>query len=166
MKPAISATKIFFGSSIDGHKCRTIFYVRSPGCVLMNQVKQRLPTLLSVLIITPAGFYTKFYDGPAAQWVNNYLGGTFYVIFWSLVVYLFLPSRKTWMITSAVLVVTCLLEFLQLYNHDILELMRSSFIGVTLLGSSFSWFDFPWYFLGAGIGWLWIERIPKTSDLS
>jgi hypothetical protein len=48
---------------------------------IMDEVRQRLPTLLSILIITPVGFYSKFYDGPAASLVNNYLGGTFYVIF-------------------------------------------------------------------------------------
>lgn len=132
----------------------------------MDKVRQRLPTLLSILIITPVGFYSKFYDGPAAPLVNNYLGGTFYVIFWSLVVYLFLPSQKTWAIAAAVLVATCLLEFLQLSHHPILDLIRGNFIGVIILGNSFSWADFPWYFLGAGIGWLWIERIAKTFDLS
>jgi len=131
----------------------------------MDQVRQRLPTLLSILIITPVGFYSRFYDGPAASLVNNYLGGTFYVIFWSLSVYLFLPSRKTWMIAVAVLVATCLLEFLQVYHHPILELIRGSFIGVTILGNSFSWADFPWYFLGAGIGWFWIERIHSKNRL-
>lgn len=119
-------------------------------------MNERLPTLISILIITPVGFYSKFYDGPAAQWVNDSLGGTFYVIFWCLVVYLFLPVKKIWMISVSVLVITCVLEFLQLSSHPILELLRSSFIGLTIIGSTFSWSDFPYYILGAGLGWFWI----------
>jgi len=128
----------------------------------MNSIRQRLTTLSSILAITPVGFYTKFYEGPAAFWVNNHLGGTFYVMFWVLVVHLFLPSLRTRTVISAVLAATCLLEFLQLYNPPILQLIRSTFIGVTILGSSFSWPDFPWYFLGAAIAWFWLERLKKT----
>lgn len=132
--------------------------------VVLDAVKKRSTTLVSILIITPVGFYTKFYDGPAAQWVNDSLGGTFYVIFWCLVVYLFLPFHKTWLITVTVLVMTCVLEFVQLFSHPILELLRSSFIGLTIIGNSFSWFDFPWYFLGSAVGWFWIERILDTKS--
>lgn len=37
--------------------------------------KQRVLTGISLLFIIPAGFYSKFYTGPAADWVNNSLGG-------------------------------------------------------------------------------------------
>lgn len=129
-----------------------------------NAIQKRLTTLFSILIITPVGFYSKFYDGPAAQWINDSIGGTFYVIFWCLMVYLFFPFNKTWMITVPVLAVTCSLEFLQLFHHPILALLRSSFIGLTLIGNSFSWFDFPWYVLGSGISWFWIEKILNRTS--
>ena len=130
----------------------------------LNPIRREFTTLLSIMLITPVGFYTKFYDGPAAPWVNNHLGGSLYVIFWILVVFLFLPSTKTWVISFAVLSATCLLEFLQLYSHPVLESIRSSFIGATVLGTSFTWADFPWYLLGAGIGWFWIGRIPMKAS--
>jgi hypothetical protein len=118
-------------------------------------------TLISILIITPVGFYSKFYQGPAASWVNNSLGGMFYVIFWCLVVFLFFPKRKPEKIAAIVLTITCLLEFLQLWHPLFLELLRSYFIGATILGSSFTWMDFPYYFLGSAIGWLWLRWINK-----
>ena len=124
----------------------------------MNQRKQ---TLLSILIITPIGFYSKFYQGPAASWVNDSLGGLFYVIFWCLVAFLFLPKTKPWKIAAIVLTITCLLEFLQLWHPRFLELLRSYFIGATILGSSFAWSDFPYYVFGSGIGWLWLHWIKK-----
>jgi hypothetical protein len=56
-----------------------------------------------------------------------------------------------------VLLATCALEFLQLWHPPFLEYLRSSFIGRTVLGTSFAWLDFPYYVLGCWIGWLWMR---------
>ena len=37
----------------------------------------RLRALVSLAVIVPAGFYSKFYRGPGANWVNGELGGFF-----------------------------------------------------------------------------------------
>jgi hypothetical protein len=34
-------------------------------------------SLILLLLITPIGFYTKIYSGPAAHWVNDSLGGVY-----------------------------------------------------------------------------------------
>lgn len=120
-------------------------------------MQQRKGTILSILIITPIGFASKFYCGPAAAWVNDSLGGTFYVIFWCLVAFLFFPKSQPGKIAATVLITTGLLEFLQLWHPPILEWIRSYFIGATILGTSFVWSDFPYYFLGSGLGWLWLR---------
>ncbi len=122
-------------------------------------MNQRNRTILSILIIIPIGFASKFYRGPAAAWVNDSLGGVFYVIFWCLVGYLFFPKSKPWKIAAIVLTITCLLECLQLWHPPFLEWLRSYFIGATILGTSFVWSDFPYYFLGSAIGWLWLRWI-------
>jgi hypothetical protein len=44
--------------------------------------KWRAWTDASLLVTVPVGVYTKFHQGPAADWVNNSLGGVFYEIFW------------------------------------------------------------------------------------
>lgn len=116
-------------------------------------------TILSILIITPIGFASKFYRGPAAVWVNDSLGGTFYVMCWCLVAFLFFPKGKPGKIALTVLIITCLLEFMQLWHPPLLEWIRSYFIGATILGTSFVWSDFPYYFLGCGMGWLWLRRL-------
>lgn len=126
----------------------------------MTRFKQ---TLLSILIITPIGFYSKFYHGPAASWVNDSLVGLFYEIFWCLVGFLFFPHSKPWKITTIVLTSTCLLEFLQLWHPLFLEMLRSHFIGATVLGTSFVWSDFPYYFFGSGLGWLWLRGIENRT---
>ena len=105
-------------------------------------------TIVLFVFIVPIGFYTKFYSGPAAAWVNNSLGGILYIIFWSLMFFLIAPKVNPVKIASVVFVLTCFLEFLQLWHPDILESMRSSFLGRTILGTSFSWLDFLHYFIG------------------
>jgi hypothetical protein len=130
---------------------------QSPGS------KKRIWTLISLLIIVPVGFYSKLYAGPAANWVNNSLSGAFYEIFWCLLIFLFWDKGQPWIIAASVLVATCLLEFLQLWHPPFLEFMRSYFIGQAVLGTSFTWSDFPYYFLGCGIGWLWLSWLQNAG---
>jgi hypothetical protein len=125
--------------------------------------RKRAWTLVSLLVIVPVGFYSKFYAGPAANWVNNSLGGVFYEIFWCLLIFLFWGEGRPWIIAASVLVATCLLEFLQLWHPSFLQFMRGYFIGRAVLGTSFTWSDFPYYFLGCGIGWLWLSRLQKVG---
>jgi len=122
--------------------------------------------LFSLLVIVPVGFYSKFYSGPAANWVNNSLCGVFYEIFWCLTILLFYPGGKPLLICLLVLGTTCILEFLQLLHPSFLEWIRGTFIGRTVLGTSFAWSDFSYYFIGCGIGWLWIKRLQDTFLVS
>jgi hypothetical protein len=114
------------------------------------------------LIIVPIGFYSKFYTGPAANWVNNSLSGVFYEVFWCALLFLFLDDNP-WIIATFVLMMTCLLEFLQLWHPPFLEFIRSHFLGRAVLGTSFTWSDFPYYFLGCGVGWLWMKWLQRKS---
>ena len=120
-------------------------------------------TLISMLIIVPLGLYSKFYSGQAENWVNSSLGGVLYVIFWCLFAFLFLSNTKPWKIAAVVFAVTCFLEFLQLWHPPLLEFLRSNFIGRTILGTTFTWSDFPYYLVGCGIGWLWMKSLQKHT---
>ncbi len=115
----------------------------------------------SVLLILPIGFYSKFYHGPAHNWVNNSLGGVFYVIFWCLIIYFIRPKWRPISIALGIGAATSLLEVLQLWHPSFLELIRSNFIGRTILGTSFAWHDFPYYFVGSLIGWGWLNLLRK-----
>lgn len=121
------------------------------------------PTLLSIIIITPIGFFTKLYSGNGETWINNHLGGTFYVIFWCLIVFLIFPGTKPLIIAGWVLVVTVLLEFIQLFHPKFLELLRGSFIGKTLLGTSFNWIDIIYYIVGWIVAILWMTGLNKLK---
>jgi hypothetical protein len=69
-------------------------------------------------------------------------------MFWSLVIFLVRPTLTPLKIGGLVLVLTCGLEFLQLWHPKFLESIRRYFIGRTLLGTTFAWMDFIHYFIG------------------
>jgi hypothetical protein len=119
-----------------------------------------LALLASLAIVTPLGLYLKrYYHGPAEGWVHDSVGGVLYVILWCLVAAICRPKWRAAPIAIGVLAVTCILEFLQLSHHPLLEWGRSYFLGRTLLGSYFDWSDFIYYFLGAALGWAWLRTI-------
>ncbi|WP_224085633.1 DUF2809 domain-containing protein [Nostoc sp. MS1] len=63
------------------------------------------------------------------------------------------------------LIITCLLEFLQLWQPPFLLWVRSSWAGRMVFGNVFSWVDFPYYFVGSGLGWLWLRLIIRGAKL-
>lgn len=123
-----------------------------------------LPAAVSVVLIVPAGFYSKFYRGPASAWVNDSLGGVFYEIFWCLAVFLLASAWRPRWIAAGVLCATCTLEFLQLWHPPFLEMLRSHFVGRTILGATFDWTDFPYYFIGSAVGWWWLEWLSRRRS--
>ena len=105
--------------------------------------------LLALAIVTPLGIATKLYAGPGQAWVATRAGGTLYVVFWCLLVATLRPRFSPWVVSAAVLVITSLLEFLQLWHPGPLQAVRSTWLGHALIGSTFSWSDFPYYAVGA-----------------
>jgi hypothetical protein len=125
----------------------------------------RIYPLFTLLVVTPAGFLSKFYSGPFQWWFNNYGGGLLYEVFWILVVFLFVPRRRyVRKIPVYVFAVTCALEVLQLWHPWFLEKIRSYFLGRALIGTSFVWWDFPHYAIGCLVGWLVINFIIRRCD--
>ena len=120
--------------------------------------RKRLVFVLAVLV--PAGFALKFYQGPAGPWVRDSLTGMLYEAFWIFGIALLWPRReKTAAISLGVFIVTCLLEFLQLWHPAWLERVRESFFGAVLLGTTFTWWDFPYYAAGCWISRKALDRI-------
>ena len=124
----------------------------------------RKPLAYSIIVVTLLGFGLKFYQGPGGWWFSNYAAGVFYEIFWILVVFLFFPARSVInKIPIWVFVITCILEALQLWHPLVLERIRSTFLGATLIGTTFSWADFPCYVVGCIVGWLWIKNLNRLD---
>ena len=132
--------------------------------LLIKMRKIRLITLIAISIITPLGFASKFYAGPNSKWFNDSLGGSLYVIFWCLLFLFIFIKSKPWKIALAVFVITCILEFLQLWHPPFLQIIRATFIGRTILGTTFVPSDFIYYLLGSIASWLLLEKIKKITD--
>ncbi|MGK7954351.1 MAG: DUF2809 domain-containing protein [Crocosphaera sp.] len=129
--------------------------------------RKRLLIVISIIIVVPLGLYSKYYQGFGSVWVNDYGAAIWYEVFWCLFAYYFFSGKKEIkLIPIYVFIVTCLLEILQLWNPPILALIRSHILGKLLLGTTFSWWDFPHYVMGCLLGWLWLELINKLSKLS
>jgi len=117
--------------------------------------RRLLLQLLAVVIFL--GVASKFYAGPAQIWVRWQAGGILYVMSWMLLALLIWPMVSLRFVATTVLACTCLLEVLQLWHPAALDGIRSSFIGHALIGSTFSWWDFPNYVLGAVLGVLFVR---------
>lgn len=112
----------------------------------------RKKTALLIVLVTVMGLASKF--AFHNHYLNNYLAGVWYVVFWILVGgWLFPGRRRAGTIALTVFLATSVLECLQLVNPPPLAWARSFLLGKILLGTSFAWWDFPHYLLGAAIGY-------------
>lgn len=126
--------------------------------------RARLFACASLAIVVPAGFGLKFYPGPGHAWVNNSLGGVAYEIFWCLVLFALWPRRSAInRIVLGVLVGTCALEALQLWSPPLLHRVRGTFLGRTLIGTTFVWTDFIYYLIGCVLGLLWLRGLSRPA---
>lgn len=123
--------------------------------------KLRILIILFLIVLIPMGILTKFYSGPMQQWINNSLGGLFYEIFWCFVFAFLFQKARAFNIAIIVFLVTCTLEFLQLWHPPFLEYLRSFFFGRTILGTSFNYMDFPYYAMGSLLGYFMLQFLKK-----
>lgn len=121
---------------------------------------------ISLIVLIPIGLGSKYYQGPFAEWANNSLGGVFYEIFWILLVVLIQPKLSPGWVAFGVFVVTSSLEFAQLWKPPFLEIVRATLFGRLLLGTTFSWWDFPYYILGCELAWLGLKALKSYLKLS
>ena len=119
-----------------------------------SQGAYRRVLLWSFGAVTLLGTLGKFYPGPGRSWLNNSFGGVPYVILFMALVALIWPRLAQGWVALGVLVATCLLEVLQLWQPAWLQAVRATLPGRLVLGSTFSPSDFWYYLIGAGLGWL------------
>ena len=122
--------------------------------------------LVGLVVLTVIGLYSKFYVGWGQDWVNDSLGGVFYVIFWWGVGDLFQPRVGVKTISGGVFGLTCGLEFLQLVRHPILDWARSSFVGRTILGTTYAVSDFFYYAIGGILGYFWVLAMRRVEAVA
>jgi len=115
--------------------------------------KLRICLVLSIAVVTPLGFYFKFGLGKSIPWFSIYGAGVLYEVFFILVFFLVFPGKRSILnVPLWVFIITCLLETLQLWQPPFLQAIRKTFLGAVLLGTTFTWQDFPHYILGSTLG--------------
>ncbi|KAB8334207.1 DUF2809 domain-containing protein [Scytonema tolypothrichoides VB-61278] len=131
---------------------------------MLSKPTQSFYIIVCMLIVITMGFFFKYYTGPAHEWFNDYGAAVFYEIFWCLFAFVFFRNRAAVnKIPLWVFIITCILEFLQLWHPPLLEEFRTTLIGKWLIGTTFSWWDFPHYVLGCVLGWLWLRQLHGNS---
>lgn len=123
--------------------------------------RARLWTLASIVVVVPLGLSTKLCRIEGLAWIRENFGGALYVVFFCLVALLVVPRARPWIIALSVFLATCGVEVLQLWHPPWLEAIRSTRPGALVLGSTFVWADFPWYLVGAVLGWGWTQALSR-----
>ncbi|MCJ8281394.1 MAG: DUF2809 domain-containing protein, partial [Rivularia sp. ALOHA_DT_140] len=62
-------------------------------------------------------------------------------------------------IAFGVCIASCGFDFLQFWKPPFLEAARKTLPGRLVLGNTFVWADFPIYFVGSFVGWVWVRFI-------
>lgn len=126
-------------------------------------LRYRFALLISMIIIIPMGYFIRF---AANGWINDFLGSLAYETFWILLVAFLFPRLSLAWTAVGVCLATCAIEFLQLWQHPWYLAAKATFVGRLVLGNGFTWADFPPYFVGSGIGWLWAKGLNKREARS
>ena len=125
-----------------------------PKSIDNKAVSIRTYILYWLMGVTVFTFTMKYYQGPGEEFINHWGPASVgYVIFFMLGIIFFIPRYGAILpVTLTVLSLTCLLEFAQRWQPVWLQGIRETFLGKALIGSTFSWLDFPAYFVGALFG--------------
>lgn len=107
--------------------------------------------LLAAMVLTVClGLASKLEN--AGAWANYYGGDIVYEMFWIYGLGWLKPSWRAGAIAAGVFCVTGAIEVFQLVPFP--ESLQAQLWWRLLLGTSFSWLDFPHYFLGCILGGL------------
>jgi Protein of unknown function (DUF2809) len=124
-------------------------------------LRHRLLFLVNILAIVPLGYVIRF-SQILPQYISDAGGSTAYVLFWIFLVLLVHPRANVRLTVIFICLATCTIEFLQLYQPPWLQAIRATLPGRLVLGTTFSWLDFPPYFIGSSLGLLWVNYLNRV----
>jgi Protein of unknown function (DUF2809) len=122
--------------------------------------RQRLVFLVNILAIVPLGYAIRF-SHILPEYFHDVGGSIAYQILLMLLVLFIYPSANLRLTAIWACVVSCAIESLQLYQPPWLQAIRATLPGRLILGTTFLWSDFPAYFVGSYLGWLWVQWLGK-----
>lgn len=119
----------------------------------------------SAIALVPIGYFIRFY-GSMPEWLNDALGSIIYEMFWITLLLGIWPKVSPIKISIIVGLATCTLEFLQLWHLPLLQMIRATLPGRLVLGTHFSWLDFPAYLGGCMLGYRWSKTCLSRKPYS
>ncbi|KAM3093826.1 DUF2809 domain-containing protein [Phormidesmis sp. 146-12] len=126
----------------------------------------RIALLISTVLLVPIGYLIRFSQS-GFPWLDDALGSVAYEMFWITLALTGFPKFSPKKVAIAVCLVTCAIEFLQLWQPPFLQAIRATLPGRLVLGNTFGWSDFPPYFVGSFLGWVWVmwlRRVRKRDE--
>lgn len=123
-----------------------------------HRIQYRLALIVGIIIILPLGYWVRFHS-PAPEWLNDLLGSIAYQILLMMLVAFCLPKASLAWVAAWVCLASCAIEFLQLWQPPFLQAIRATLPGRLVLGNTFSWSDFPSYFIGSFVGCLGMRSL-------
>lgn len=127
-------------------------------------LRYRLAAVATMVAAVLMGYWVRFH-GPGPEGLNDLLGSVAYEWFWIALCWGCFPGRSPFRISLAVLLATCGLEFLQLWQPTFLQALRATIPGRLVLGNTFSWTDFPPYIIGSVLGYVWVRFLSKALQI-
>jgi hypothetical protein len=116
--------------------------------------------ILGLFVVIPVGLSTKFMQGsgPLFEWWRDSAGDFLYQIALMLVMLVIRPKLPIVPLAWGTFFYSSIIEFTQLIRTPWLDALRLTIFGRLVLGSTFVWDDFIYYFLGSWLGcWLIAE---------
>ena len=119
---------------------------------LFGTPKKRGSLLKFLLICVPLWLSFKFFNGPYAELVHDYLANITYIIVWALLVQLALPRLNERLLLIGLLVVMSVIELIIWQAPAVAEAITFNVGEYAILGGNYSYNTIPYYGVGAFIG--------------
>lgn len=126
-------------------------------------IKNRIYKISALIITTGLGFFLKYINCPFSNFFNNSLAGSAYVVFWIILANIIFPKIKPLKIAVAVTLLTSILECIQLLDTPSLNYLRKFWLGKTILGTTFTITDFPYYIIGGVAGFFMLKFLSRIK---
>lgn len=129
-----------------------------------TKARWRALTLIPMVIVF--GLACKQYQGPGFDLINNFgPASVAYVVLLTLLLFVASPNpQRIIHIAVAAFAITCAIEFMQLWQPMWLMGIRKTLPGRLILGTTFSWLDFPAYVFGAIVSVVILKAISRPHQ--
>ncbi len=136
------------------------FRAETPRLSVRSQRRwERIVIVIALCALVPLGLWVKYHvSGYFQVWCRDYGAAILYEIFWVFFLRFTSPKTSPRKIALTVFILTCSLEFLQLWRPPWLQWLRSTFLGAAFLGTDFDRWDFLYYALGSMAGYFLLEK--------